>query len=332
VGAVALISLVLAFLLERRVAQPVAALVEGMRRVEDGDLGARVSLPGGGEFDFLAQSLNSMVSRIEELTSGLEARVESATRDLAAKNEQLSAVNARLLEAQLEVARAERLAAHGQMAATIAHELGTPLNSVLGYAQLLLRDESEPERLEKLSVIESQVQRMAETIRGVLDRVRDEAFDSAPVEVEPLVTESLALVSPQLESRKLLVRTQIEPDLPPLPGDASALRQVLINLLTNAIDATAPPGTITVTAAIPKENSSPGAFLELAVCDTGAGMTPEQLQKAREPFYTTKEPGRGTGLGLVIVDHIVRAHRGSLLIESGPGRGTTVRVRLALES
>jgi len=107
---------------------------------------------------------------------------------------------------------------------------------------------------------------------------------------------------------------------------------VLLNLLTNAIDATEPPGTITVRAAVLSQNGRPAPSLELTVSDTGHGMAPEELRRAVEPFYTTKAPGRGTGLGLAIVDHIVRAHGGQLEVESERGHGTSVHVRLPMEA
>ena len=330
-SSIALITLLLAFFLERRVARPVADLVDGMRRAEQGELGARVRLPWGGEFAFLAGSLNRMLARIEDLTAGLESRVRQATRDLAEKNRELQEANEKLWRAQLEVGRSERLAALGQMAATIAHELGTPLNSVLGYTQLLLREELPGGQATKLAVIESQVQRMIETIRSVLDRTRDRQLERVPVLLAPLVSEALALVSTRLAGRDLVVQSEVPTDLPPVPGDAAALRQVLINLLANAIDATEPPGTISVRAAVLAANGR-GRQLEVIVADSGHGMAGEEVRRVFEPFYTTKAPGRGTGLGLAIVDHIVRAHGGQVMVESTPGRGTTMRVRLPLEA
>jgi signal transduction histidine kinase len=329
-GSAVLVVLTLVFLLERRLTRPVAAVVDGMRRAERGDFGARVAVPRGGEFSSLARSFNSMLSHVETLTADPEARLERATRDLAAKNLELRVVNEKLAEAQVDVTRAERLAAHGHAAATIAHELGTPLNSVLGYTQLLLRDELVSERIDKLVIIESQVRRMADTMRDVLDQVRHQTLERVPVALEPLIAESLTLLSPRIDSRALGVQTDVPADLPPVAGDAAGLRQVLINLLTNAIDATSPRGTITVTARVLAGDGA-RACLELSVRDTGEGMTREQLHRAREPFYTTKAPGRGTGLGLAIVDQIVRAHQGRLVMESTPGQGTSMRVELPLE-
>ncbi len=331
VASIVLISFLLAVFLERRVGRPVTALVDGMRRAEAGELGARVSVPGGGEFGFLAGSFNRMLARLEDLTAGLESRVRQATGELADANRELKETNAKLWSAQLEVGRSERLAALGQMAATIAHELGTPLNSVLGYTQLLLREDLPAEQASKLAVIESQVQRMIETIRSVLGRTRDREIGRRPVALAPLVAEALALVATRLAGRELVLRHELALDLPPVPGDAAALRQVLINLLANAIDATEPPGTIVVGARVLSPNGR-GPQMEITVSDSGHGMSEEEVRRVFEPFYTTKAPGRGTGLGLAIVDHIVRAHGGQVVVESMPGRGTTMRVRLPLEA
>jgi two-component system, NtrC family, sensor kinase len=331
VFSVVIISLALGGFLERRVSRPVAALIDGMRRAESGALGSRVAARGSEEFAFLAGSLNRMLSRIEDLTTGLESRVRQATKALAEKNRELEEANEKLWRAQLEVVRSERFAALGQMAATIAHELGTPLNSVLGYTQLLLRDDLSPDHAAKLQIVESQVQRMIETMRSVLDRTRDRSVPRTPVALGPLVTEAMALVSARLAARHLEARAEVAPDLPPVPADAVGLRQVLLNLITNAIDATEPPGTITVSAAL-AANGRGAPHVEVVVRDTGHGMAAEEQRRVVEPFYTTKARGRGTGLGLVIVDHIVRAHGGRLVIESEPGQGTAMRVQLPLEA
>src|SRR5438067_2355056 len=133
-------------------------LVAGRQRAESGELGIRVEAARGGEFAFVAGTFNRMLSRIEELTAGLESRVRQATRDLAEKNRELQQANERLWQSQLEVGRSGRLAAPGQMAATIAHELGTPLNSVLGYTPLLQRESWPADDREKLAIIDSPVQ------------------------------------------------------------------------------------------------------------------------------------------------------------------------------
>ncbi|HZP43850.1 MAG TPA: ATP-binding protein [Candidatus Binatia bacterium] len=325
------ISVALAVFLERRVTRPVTQLVDGMQRAEAGALDARVTCAGSGEFSFIAGALNRLLARVEDLTAGLESRVRQATRELADKNRELEAANRKLWEAQIEIGRSERLAALGQMAATIAHELGTPLNSILGYTQLLRREDLAPEHAAKLTIVESQVQRMIDTIRSVLDRTRGLAPRRGAVDVAALVGEALALVSARVAGRDVVLRAEVPSMLPRLPADAVAVRQVLLNLLSNAIDATDPPGTITVSATTLAPNGRPGRFIELAVRDTGHGMTADEQRRVFQPFYTTKAAGRGTGLGLAIVDHVVRAHGGYVLVESMPGQGTVMRVRLPLD-
>jgi two-component system, NtrC family, sensor kinase len=331
-ASIILISVVLSFFLERQVARPLAALVDGMRRAEHGERGVRVQPRTGGDFGFLTGNFNRMLSRIEDLTAGLEQRVRVATQDLADKNRELSIANEKLWQAQLDVGRSERLATLGQMAGTLAHELGTPLNSVLGYVQLLRREEHQPERADKLEVIESQVQRMVDTIRSVLDRTRDMPVQRTPVPIRPLVSEALAVLSTQLMARHIVPLVDLPTGLPPVPGDAIGLRQVLVNLLTNAIDATDANGAIAISACVAPLNGDRSHSVEIAVRDNGHGMSPEEVRRVFEPFYTTKAPGRGTGLGLVIVDHIIRAHGGHLVVDSIPGQGTVMRVHLPLEA
>lgn len=322
----------LAVFLDRGVVRPVTALAQGMQRVERGELGARVQLAGRGELSSLASSFNSMAARLEELTAGLEAKVQRATEDLAEKNRELAAANAKLLRAQTELLRSERLSTLGQMAATMAHELGTPLNSILGYTQLLLRDDLRPRQAERLRIVESQVQRMIETIRSVLDRTRDRGGRRDQVCVDTLVREAVSMVDGRLQRCGLAAHVDVPGDLPVIPGDPVGLRQVLLNLLENAIDACAPASTIVVRAGLLPRRNGRGPQVELSVRDPGYGMSEEEIRHAFQPFYTTKTSDRGTGLGLVIVDYIVRAHGGRVDVESARGEGTTMRVFLPVEA
>jgi signal transduction histidine kinase len=330
-ASVVLISALLAFFLDRRVARPVAMLVDGMQLAGSGRLEARVPTKGTGELAFLARNLNLMLAQIEELNANLEARVREATEHLAEKNRELQSVNERLSAAQLEVARCERFAAVGQMAATIAHELGTPLNSVLGYTQLLLLEELPPPYRDKLTIVESQVKRMIETVHSVLERTRHRRPTLHPVRVDTLIEDAVTLLSARLGEADLVVERRIAEGLPTLTADGVGLRQVLVNLLTNAIDASQPRDQIVLTADLLPPNGHPSRMVELAVRDSGRGLDEEEMRRMFEPLYTTKDIGRGTGLGLAIVDHIVRDHGGELVVESEPQRGTTVRVRLPVE-
>lgn len=300
------ISAMLMLLLGRRVAAPVTALVAAMQSAEHERFDITVRPQGSAEFVFLATSLNRLLARVREMTTALDQR---------------------LVEAQIELGHRERLAALGQMAATVAHELGTPLGAVLGYSQLL-REELAPEQARKVFVIERQVTRMIETIRGILARTRGPRLVRGRVDVRALVHESLALVAVRMRERRLRARCDVSATLPSVSVDALALRQVLVNLLTNAIEATSRPGCIVVAAAVSSTGDRPR--LELSVADEGRGMTPEEVERMWKPLYTTKGEA-GTGLGLAIVDDIVTAHGGEVRVDTRPGTGTTVRVLLPLE-
>ncbi|MCW5890330.1 MAG: HAMP domain-containing histidine kinase [bacterium] len=321
-------SLLIGLFIERRVTRPVESLVVGMRRAEGGERGVRVTAGGTTEFRFLADAFNRMLERLEELAGDLEVRVARATRDLAERNRQLAETNGRLWRAQLDVVRGERFAALGQMAATIAHELGTPLNSVLGYTQLLRREELPPAQAARLQIVESQVQRMIETIRSVLDRMRQGTAPRVEVALAPLVTEVLELVATRLAERRLVAVGEVGDDVPPVEGDPVALRQVLRNLVTNAIDATPAGGRIEVRAERVDDAGAGAGSVAIVVRDTGVGMAAADVRRIFEPFYTTKGPERGSGLGLAIVEHVARSHGGRVVVESAPGRGTTMRVLL----
>jgi signal transduction histidine kinase len=331
-AAIALISGLLAIFLSRRVGRPTSELVAGLRALAAGDLSARLTAHTQDEFQFVSEQFNNMAARLEALTTDLGAQVRRATADLAKRNAELRTANDRLWDAQLELSRSDRLAALGQMAGTLAHGLGTPLNSVLGYVQLLRREPLAPAQAEKLAIIESQLQRMIEELRGVLDRTRDVPLRRAPLAIEPVIADALALVASRAAGHGIALRSHIAPGLPPVRAEAAGLRQVLLNLLTNAIDATPDGGTIDVGATlVAGGDGGHPPRLEIAVADSGHGMSELERQQAFEPFYTTKARGRGTGLGLGIVEHIVHAHGGSIGVDSAPGRGTTVRVQLPVE-
>ena len=319
----------LAWFFGRRVNRPIAALVEGMRAAEAGGLAVRVPAQSTVEFDYLVGSFNRMLARVENLTASLESRVRRATLDLATRNLELREANAHLRTAQLEAARSERFAALGQMAASLAHDLGTPLNSVLGYTQLLRQAKLGADNDQKLEILESQVRRMIETMRNLLDRTSDKAPRRTAVAVPALISDAVEIVASRVESGGIELTWEVAPDVPAVSGDPVALRQMLVNLFVNAIDVLPPFGTIHVAATtVP---SSEGRCLELAVADNGAGIEEQHLPHIFEPFYTTKSSDRGTGLGLAIVQRVARAHGGAVLVESVPGRGTTMRVRLPLE-
>ncbi|HEY8590804.1 MAG TPA: ATP-binding protein, partial [Naasia sp.] len=219
--------------------------------------------------------------------------------------------------------REQRLTSLGTLAGGIAHDLNNVLTPILLGAQLLEAGETDKRRRELLGTIVSGAKRGAQLINQVLQFARGEGGERREVDVAALLREVAALARETLP-KTVSVEMDVPGALPHVVGDPTQLFQVLVNLVTNAGDAMPGGGRMTVSA----RHDRPGARLVLQVTDTGTGMGPETLPRIFEPFFTTKERGRGTGLGLSTSLSIVRAHQGSLEVDSAPGSGSAFTLRL----
>ncbi len=323
------LTLLTAFIIERVVSGPVTNLEAAMKRVESGSLAERVKSERQDEIGALERGFDAMIERIAEADASIRAfnrrladEVHAATVDLAQKNEVLDQLNRVLLETRRELGDKERLAALGQLAGQLAHEIGTPLASVSGHLQLalILRDLPAPLR-ERLLVAEREIERISRIVRDYLDSTRRVVPQPSAIDLERVLDEAIGVAL----GRRPVAVERVWTDRPAsIVTDPGLMRQILINLLTNAADAVAhlPRGTITVTIA------APGADLAIAVRDNGDGIAAEDLQRIFEPFYTTKGRGKGTGLGLAICRELATALGGRIAVESQPGHGSTFTVRV----
>jgi signal transduction histidine kinase len=262
-----------------------------------------------------------MLRRIRNFNGELQEKVAQATAELRH-------LNGTLFEARREMGRLERLAAVGEVAAMVAHEVGTPLTSVSGHLQLLAEEAQEPHVKERLSVIERHVERAVATIQGFLDSARFPAPNRHPIQLNVLIQEVLTLASPGIARQPgVQVVTELSPELPEVFADGNQLRQVLLNLVTNALDAM-PEGGQVCLRTWPVFAAEGSVYVQVQIADTGLGIAPEDLRQIFDPFFTTKGPGHGTGLGLAICQRIVKAHHGSLKVQSEKGQGTTFLMTL----
>ncbi|HEY7540814.1 MAG TPA: ATP-binding protein [Methylomirabilota bacterium] len=218
--------------------------------------------------------------------------------------------------------QSEKLAALGTLAAGLAHELNNPIGIISTRAELMLLDaesKSLPDDLaEDLRVIHWHSQRVARITQGLLSFARSPAGQAGRVDLNRVVDETLLLVEKTIVKDGVRIQRALTPDLPMIWGDANALQQVVVNLLTNAHDAVRTGGDIFIET---RAAAGPPGSVQLVVRDTGAGIPPEVLGKIFDPFFTTK--AEGTGLGLSITYGIVRDHRGTVDVRSAPGEGTT---------
>ena len=339
VTAVAVVLLIFLTLLivDGVVSKPVNELGEAMKRVESGDLSPRVAPRRKDEIGGLQHGFNDMIGRLEEADREIRAfnrrladEVESATEDLASKNVVLARLNRLLFDTRRELGDKERLAALGQLAAQLAHEIGTPLGSVSGHLQLAMLSRDLPAaQKDRLGVAVKELVRISDIVRDYLDSTRRVAPEHARVDVAQVISDALGIVVGAGGRQAAHFSTVVEDDARNLVSDPGLLRQILINLLSNAADAVVQShpdggGTVEILA------SAVGMELRLDVSDNGHGISADDVARIFEPFYTTKGRGKGTGLGLAICRELAIALGGRITVESEPGRGSRFSVQLPL--
>ncbi len=270
-----------------------------------------------------------------------KAREEAARAALARETENLLKANSQLVDAKDQLNRSERLAAVGQLVASVAHEVGTPLHSIAWHVQALAEEPGvTPEIKKRVTVIDEQLTRVVRIIQDLLSSTRQRQPEPTWLSVEQVISPATVLMEPAFHAKEISLTVEIPGDLPLVWADAEKMHQVLVNVFANALAATPPHGAVRVLAgaraAASDElergrrvaQSMSSLVVTIAVEDTGCGMPEADMQKAFEPFFTTKAVGKGTGLGLFLSRETVLAHGGSLSLESEPGRGTTVTVTL----
>jgi two-component system NtrC family sensor kinase len=332
-GSVAVLVLILTFFFSRTVNRPIRRLVRAMSEAEEGRLGVAVPAQSKDELGLLAHHFNRMLHRINQFNEELTQRIDSATRELAQRNEELRLANEALFQAQRQLVQLEKLSVLGQMAATMAHEIGTPLNSISGYIQLMLEEEGNSQLATKrLKIIESQLERLTQTVRNLLQSARMPEPQLQPVDLHPLLENLILLTQPDRTMRGIQLVRQWSPSLSPAAGDPALLQQVFLNLMNNALDAMPHGGILTLGTRSAASLSGNGHLIEVMIRDSGAGMSREVRKRIFDPFFTTKEPGKGGGLGLTICREIIVSHRGQIEIETEEGKGTAIFVQLPVFS
>lgn len=339
------ILLTLTIFFGRWVGLPLGKIMEAMARAEKGDLDAQVQLRAQDELGTLGNHFNRMLktireaheqnvqllSQIHQFNEALTQKIETATSELARRNEDLRLLNEALFESQRQLGQSEKLAALGQVAATLAHQIGTPLNSISGYIQLMRMEENlQPSDRERLKIIESQLDRLTDSVKNLLSFTRQPKLQLRPLKVNSVLEELIHLSEPWLHTHRVKLVASLDSGLPPVLGDATQLQTLFLNLMSNAVDAMPQGGVLTIRtqSKVPEGFSGNGRWIEISISDTGIGITEESKKRIFTPFFTTKKIGEGTGLGLAICKEIVKEHAGTLEVESEVGRGSLFFVLL----
>jgi signal transduction histidine kinase len=330
----AVLLLLAGLVVDRVVIRRLRVLAAAMHDVEQGNLERRVPVGSADEMGQVAQGFNRMLERlsgadreIRAFSDRLAREVEAATEDLWKKNVALEQLTRLQNELRRENASKVRLAALGQLAAQLAHEIGTPLSSVSGHLQLgLLQENLPPSLRERLAVAGREIARIGRIVRDYLDSTRSLEPELKRVPLRQVLSEAVEVtlsVHPGRAGSLTVDGPDASVDLVTDPG---LLRQIVINLLTNAFDALEGAGD--GAGRVRLQARLEGEQVLVVVSDDGAGIGADDLRRIFEPFYTTKGRGKGTGLGLAICRELCAALGGTIAVESAPGKGSTFTVSL----
>ena len=308
----------------RLVGQRLKRLKDGTRELSDGNLGYQLEVASTDEAGELATSFNRMSLQLraanEEIVSWaktLEDRVDEKTRELK--------------RAHAHVLQVEKMATIGKMAAVVAHEINNPLAGILTYAKLLKRwvergDVVTPKKEEAeqcLELIAGESRRCGDLVKNLLTFSRTSQMNMQTADLNTIVDRSIRLVTHQLEMNGIELHLDLGEGLPSLQCDPGQIEQVILALVINAIDAMPRGGNLWLSTRF----KTP-AELIFQIQDDGSGIDPEVLERIFEPFVTTKESGKGVGLGLAVSHNIIERHHGHIDVESEVGKGTTFTVSL----
>jgi len=328
-GAMLIVAVLSWLFVWREVGQPIKALKNGTEHLSQGNLGYQIEVRSSDEVGDLAHSFNSMSLQLraanEEIVTWaktLEDRVAEKTRELKSAHDHMLHV--------------EKMASMGKMAAVVAHEVNNPLSGILTYAKLLRKwvgsgqaeHEKREEAMQCLELIAAESRRCGDLIKNLLSLSRTAPMNVQSTDLREVIDRSLLLVRHQLEIGGIELQLKVAEDLPRVPCDPAQIEQVLLALIMNAIDAMPRGGNLWLETQLSPDETE----IQIRVRDDGAGIARDLLPQIFEPFMTTKENGRGVGLGLAISRGIVERHNGHIEVQSELGRGTTFTVTLATQA
>jgi signal transduction histidine kinase len=315
------------FVYRRIVSSRFDELLEGIRRAKAGEA-SRIPETRQDEIGIVAKTLNGLIAQVQTFNEELRRQVASATEDLNQRNLALEESARQMLEMQKQLLESERLAAVGQLAATFAHEIGSPMTSLSAHVQLLLEDAHvTPDQRESLNVVLQQIEATVQIVTEMLKSARRGPADFVLTDINEILRHVLRLVRPKLMSQKIELRMELE-RLPLVRGYPLYLQEAFLNIINNASDAMPHGGELNVKSWFDRKSE----FVNIRIEDTGPGIDEGVLKNVFDHFVTTKAIGRGTGLGLGIVKEIVDSHRGAFEIGSAGGKGTSAVIKFPVEA
>jgi signal transduction histidine kinase len=305
------------YALSRHLLGPLEALSLETEAIASGNFSHRIEVRGDDEIADLGEKFNAMAGKVEQLVQTLAAHRDRLEEEVRARTSELEHEQEERRELDRQMFQMDKMATMGELAMGLAHEIGNPLAGMKAVAQAMQFEEHLPPGMpEALRRLESEIDRLANFLRSFHGFAAPAALDLQPVPLAGVVEDVLFWTRKEAKSNGVDIGTALAADLPPLRADAAQLKQVLLNLVVNAMHAMPDGGRLTISAV----RNDGRARIE--VRDTGAGIPADVLPRIFDPFFTTR-PG-GTGLGLAITGKIVREHGADIRVDSKPGHGTCI--------
>jgi len=311
--ALAFILILLAIVFSRHITTPIHKLIEASQNIGRGKLEEKIDVKTNDEIKILANEFELMRNRLQESYQGMEEKIQRRTQELQ--------------EAQAQISHQEKMASLGMMAAGIAHEIGNPLTSISSMAQVIKRRNNNPQISEYVTNILKNIERISRIVRELVDFSRPSSYEEAPSDINEIIKSAVGIIKYDRRSKKLTYSLNLDPDIPKTVLVSDHLLQVFLNILINSVDASEGFGD-----KISVNSFTRNGNIHVEITDEGCGIPKDLQKKIFEPFYTTKEVGKGTGLGLTVSYGFIQKLKGEIKVISEEGKGSTFSVILPVRT
>jgi len=318
-----IISGIIIIIILRSITSPMKRLIQGIQKASSGDFNSKIRVSSDDEMGFLSIAFNNLTSNLsdmmvenEHLLRDLHEINNTLEQRIAKKKEELKIAHDNML-------RMESIAIAGTLAFGVAHELSTPLSTLMGYCDLINTKIPEGHGVKKFcNLLGKEVERCMDILAGMLDFAKVPDDQKQLTDINSMLTDILLLISLQKNYKNVNVTENMEPALPQIMANPSGLRQVFMNIIINALQAMPDGGELSISTSVVED----GRNIMVSISDSGHGIPENDINKIFTSFYTTKKTG--TGLGLSISHGIVKGHNGFISVKSEKGKGTTFNIFL----
>ena len=309
----AIILITIAIIFSRHITTPIHKLIAASQNIGRGNLEEKISIETNDEIQILANEFELMRLRLQESYQGMEEKIQKRTRELQ--------------EAQAQISHQEKMASLGMMAAGIAHEIGNTLTSISSMVQVIKRKNDNQKISEYVTNILKNIDRISRIVRELVDFSRPSSYEEAPSDINEIIKSAVGIIKYDRRSKNLTYSLSLDPEIPKTVIVSDHLLQVFLNILINSVDASEDFGNeITV------KSYAKNGFIHVDISDRGCGIPQEIQKKIFDPFYTTKEVGKGTGLGLTVSYGFIQKLNGEIKVKSEEGKGSTFSVIFPVRS